>query len=120
MPHFRRRTPTTHIQPETAIVPNPEKRPFAKCCNGKSLWEARVWCNGFNDLRLRSSDCRLRHKLARRWSLSKLAACEFCAEVSGLRSERCTGIGRCIVVLCGFEACRCPVHEGKWEIQADM
>jgi hypothetical protein len=26
---------------------------------------------------------------------------------------RYTGIGQCIVVLCGFETCRYPVHEGQ-------
>ncbi len=33
---------------------------------------------------------------------------------------RCAGIGQCIVVLYGFDACRYPVHGGKWEIQTDM
>jgi hypothetical protein len=33
---------------------------------------------------------------------------------------RCIGIGRRIIVSYGFEVCRYPVHEGKWEIQADM
>ena len=33
---------------------------------------------------------------------------------------RCTGIRRRIIVSYGFEVCRYPVHEDKWEIQADM
>ena len=33
---------------------------------------------------------------------------------------RCTGIRRCIVVLCGLEACRYPVHDDKWEMSGKI